>query len=184
MLELLVGGAAIWFVAHPSPLPTPPPAVAPDALPDESVGGAPGTDSGTGGRPDTVATVAPSRRTGRLQPAVPVPSGHLFRSIEDRARAGERVAVSVTAYCLQGRTRRGNPVRAGIIAVDRALFPLGREVELFFGRRSYGRFLADDTGGAIKGGRIDVWMSDCTAARRFGRRRGYAQLVRKETPAR
>lgn len=110
-------------------------------------------------------------------PLPALPKGRLFRSIEERARAGERVAVSITAYCLQGRTRRGNLVRDGIIAVDRKLFPLGREVDLFIGRSSYGRFLADDTGGVIKGGIIDVWMADCKAARRFGRRRGYAQLV-------
>jgi 3D (Asp-Asp-Asp) domain-containing protein len=112
-------------------------------------------------------------------PAALLPRGRLFKSIEERARAGERVAVSMTAYCLQGRTRRGNFVRDGIIAVDRALFPLGRDVDLFIGRKTLGRYLADDTGGAIKGGRIDVWMADCAAARRFGRRRGFAQLVRK-----
>ena len=118
----------------------------------------------------------------RLLPGLPrlTPPGRLFRSIEERARAGERIAVSVTAYCLKGTTRRGNPVRDGIVAVDRKLFPLGREIELFFGRKSYGRFMADDTGGVIKGGRIDVWMADCTAARRFGRRRGYAQSVRRK----
>lgn len=118
----------------------------------------------------------------RLLPGLPrlIPKGRLFRSIEERARAGERIAVSVTAYCLKGTTRRGNPVRDGIVAVDRKLFPLGREIELFFGRKSYGRFMADDTGGVIKGGKIDVWMADCAAARRFGRRRGYAQSVRRK----
>lgn len=137
-------------------------------------------------RDDTVAVPVPlnrrqtSARPTVSLPTVTLPKGRLFRSIEERARAGERIAVSVTAYCLQGRTRRGNLVRDGIIAVDRALFPLGRDVDLFFGRTTYGRFLADDTGGVIKGGRIDVWMSDCNAARRFGRRRGYAQLVRGE----
>ena len=135
---------------------------------------------------DSVALPVPFDRVpksplpAKILPKALVLKGRLFRSIENRARAGERVAVSVTAYCLQGRTRRGNLVRHGIIAVDRALFPLGREVELFFGRTTYGRFLADDTGGAIKGGRIDVWMADCSAARRFGRRRGYAQLVPRE----
>lgn len=120
--------------------------------------------------------------SSRLLPSLPrlLPRGRLFRSIQERARAGERIAVSVTAYCLDGTTRTGNRVRAGIIAVDRSLFPLGRDVELFFGRKSYGRFKADDTGGAIRGGRIDVWMPDCSAARRFGRRRGFAQLVQSD----
>jgi 3D (Asp-Asp-Asp) domain-containing protein len=166
VLELAIGGAAIWFVAHPRSFPgfRQPDTVADSVTIDSIV--------------DTAIVPRPGRRfPGGIVPSALIPRGRLFRSIEERARAGERIAVSMTAYCLQGRTRRGNLVRDGIIAVDRKLFPLGREVDLFFGRRKYGRFLADDTGGVIKGGIIDVWMADCTAARRFGRRRGYAQLV-------
>ena len=166
MIELFVGAAAIGFVMHPVAFPR---LREPEAA-AEWAGGDSSYDAGDS------AAVPPS--SNRRLPSVRVPMGRLFRSIEERARAGERVAVSVTAYCLQGRTRRGNLVRDGIIAVDRRLFPLGREVELFFGRSKYGRFLADDTGGVIKGAIIDVWMADCSAARRFGRRRGYAQLVR------
>lgn len=167
-----MGAAAIWFVAHPQPVPVPPaPAVGADTISDDSVRAL---------SDDSSAISAPfSRLPARGVPAALVPKGRLFRSIEERARAGERIAVTITAYCLQGRTRRGNLVREGIIAVDRALFPLGREVDLFVGRRSLGRYLADDTGSAITGGRIDVWMEDCAEARRFGRRRGYAQLVRR-----
>ena len=174
-VELAVGAAAIGFVLHPIALPkTRAPQVAPDAGVDTVATNAAG---------EMRDSAAAAGRLGQLEKSarasVFVPKGHLFRSIEERARAGERIAVSVTAYCLQGRTRRDNLVRDGIIAVDRKLFPLGHEVDLFFGRSKYGRFLADDTGGVIKGGRIDVWMADCSAARRFGRRRGYAQLVRR-----
>lgn len=173
VVQLVIGAAAYWFISHPASFPRVRP-----PLPDAPTDSVPAVDSASIG--DTAALAAPFSAL----PATPLPAvvarprGRLFRSIEERARAGERIAVSVTAYCLQGRTRRGNTVREGIIAVDRALFPLGREVDLFFGRRTYGRFLADDTGGAIRGGRIDIWMSDCSAARRFGRRRGYAQLAR------
>jgi 3D (Asp-Asp-Asp) domain-containing protein len=177
-IELLIGAAAIWIVSHPRARPAPPQA---EPVTSDSVDA------------DRAATQLDSTRPGALvQPNVAarrirlptisrplLPQGHLFRNIEDRARAGERIAVSLTAYCLQGRTRRGNLVRNGIIAVDRTLFPLGREVTLFIGSRTLGRYLADDTGGAIKGARIDVWMEDCSAAKRFGRRRGYAQLARQ-----
>jgi len=184
---LVFGAAAAWFITHPAPFPGLPPAdlSAGDGLAIDSLAGenvpADSLLPGSLRLTDTAAVSSPLvRRPTGLLPRAIVPKRRLFRSIEERARASERIAVSVTAYCLQGRTRRGNPVRDGIIAVDRALFPLGREVDLFFGRKTYGRFLADDTGGVIKGGRIDVWMSDCTAARRFGRRRGYAQLVRRQ----
>jgi 3D (Asp-Asp-Asp) domain-containing protein len=94
-----------------------------------------------------------------------------------RARPGEPVAVTLTAYCLRGTTRRGRPVRAGIIAADPRVFPLARHVELFAGGRFLGRFLVDDTGLAVKGAHIDIWTPDCDDARRFGSRRGVATLV-------
>lgn len=170
-IELAIGALAIGFVVHPVAFP---PLREPDTAPDSA-----GTDS-TDDPPDSVSAASKGKSASRSGLAAAfVPKGRLFRSIEERARAGERIAVSMTAYCLQGRTRRGNLVRDGIIAVDRKLFPLGREVDLFLGRTRYGRFLADDTGGVIKGAIIDVWMADCSAARRFGRRRGYAQLVRR-----
>jgi 3D (Asp-Asp-Asp) domain-containing protein len=169
-IQLVIGAAAIVLVLHPYAFPAVAPAV---SAPDSLFG--PRQPAKRRGN-DTAAVDAPFDALPRLP--VRAPAGRLFRTVEDRARAGERIAVSVTAYCLQGRTRRGNLVRAGIIAVDAALFPLGSDVDLFFGRSRYGRFRADDTGGAIRGARIDVWLADCTAARRFGRRRGYAQMVR------
>lgn len=154
--------------------------VAPTAavLPDSLLPVPPPLDSSvadSGARDSTRGT----RRA--LAPRLPVPvvRSHLFRSVEDRARAGERIAVSVTAYCLTGRTRLGTPVRDGIIAVDRALFPLGSMVELSLGRSEPLVVRAEDTGGAIRGARIDLWMADCQAARRFGRKRGYAALLRR-----
>jgi 3D (Asp-Asp-Asp) domain-containing protein len=96
-----------------------------------------------------------------------------------RAKAGEPMRVEMTAYCLRGRTRRGNLVREGIIAADPRVFPLGRHVELFIGTRSLGRFLVDDTGGVIKGAIVDVWMPSCAEARIFGRRKGTAVLVQR-----
>jgi 3D (Asp-Asp-Asp) domain-containing protein len=92
-------------------------------------------------------------------------------------RTGEPVPVQLTAYCLQGTTRRDNRVREGIVAADPKLFPLGRYVELYVGRRYHGRFLVDDTGGRIRDGILDIWTPSCRDARRFGRQRGTAVLV-------
>ncbi|HKH91858.1 MAG TPA: 3D domain-containing protein [Gemmatimonadaceae bacterium] len=92
-------------------------------------------------------------------------------------RTGEPVPVQLTAYCLQGLTRRDRLVREGIVAADPKLFPLGRYLELYIGRKYYGRFLVDDTGGKIREGILDIWTPSCREARRFGRRRGTAVLV-------
>jgi 3D (Asp-Asp-Asp) domain-containing protein len=90
---------------------------------------------------------------------------------------GEPVPVQLTAYCLQGLTRRDRLVREGIVAADPRLFPLGRYLELYVGRKYYGRFLVDDTGAKIQEGILDIWTPSCREARRFGRRRGTAVLV-------
>ena len=90
---------------------------------------------------------------------------------------GDPVPVELTAYCLQGTTRRDRYVRQGIVAADPRLFPLGRYVELYVGRVYYGRFLVDDTGARIRNGRLDIWTPTCRDARLFGRQRGTAVLV-------
>ena len=90
---------------------------------------------------------------------------------------GVPVPVELTAYCLKGLTRRDRYVRQGIVASDPRIFPLARYLEIYVGRAYYGRFLIDDTGGAIKGNRLDIWTPTCSEARIFGRRKGTAVLV-------
>src|SRR4051794_17885167 len=90
---------------------------------------------------------------------------------------GDPVPVQITAYCLQGTTRRDRYVRQGIVAADPRLFPLGRYVELYVGRVYYGRFLVDDTGAKIRDGVLDIWTPTCRDARLFGRQHGTAVLV-------
>ena len=92
-------------------------------------------------------------------------------------RYGDPVPVSLTAYCLRGTTRRDHYVREGIVASDPKLFPLGRYLEIYVGKEYYGRFLIDDTGGAIKGNKLDIWTPTCREARLFGRVKGTAVLV-------
>jgi 3D (Asp-Asp-Asp) domain-containing protein len=97
---------------------------------------------------------------------------------------GVPVPVQLTAYCLQGTTRRDRVVREGIVAADPRLFPLGRYVEVYVGRKYHGRFLVDDTGGVNKNGNLDIWTPSCREARRFGRQHGTAVLVARPRGAR
>jgi 3D (Asp-Asp-Asp) domain-containing protein len=99
------------------------------------------------------------------------------------ARLGKPIPVELTAYCLKGTTRRGRYVRAGIVAADPRYFPLGRYIEVYVGAEYLGRFLVDDTGRLIIGRRLDIWTAECSDARFFGRRRGIAVLVTRETSA-
>lgn len=74
-----------------------------------------------------------------------------------------------TAYSLRGRTASGRMVSRGLIAADPRVLPLGSRVRLEHPGYT-GEYLVADTGGMIKGRRIDIWMPASREAMRFGRR--------------
>lgn len=80
-----------------------------------------------------------------------------------------RGSFTATAYCLKGRTAMGHGVRRGIIAADPRVLKLGSTVVVKAGAWS-GTYLVSDTGGKIKGKRLDIWVPGCSEARKFGRR--------------
>jgi 3D (Asp-Asp-Asp) domain-containing protein len=80
-----------------------------------------------------------------------------------------RGSFTATAYCLKGRTAMGNGVRRGIIAADPRFLKLGSRINMGAGTYT-GQYVVSDTGGGIKGRRIDIWVPTCAEARRFGRR--------------
>lgn len=93
------------------------------------------------------------------------------RVVSSAASAGaiSKGSFIATAYCLKGRTALGHGVRRGIIAADPRVLRLGSKVIL--GAGSYtGQYFVSDTGGAVKGRKIDIWVPSCSEARRFGRR--------------
>lgn len=65
-------------------------------------------------------------------------------------------------------THLGTQVRPGVIAVDPKLIPLGSQVYIEYadGHGEYAS--AEDTGGAIKGRRIDIAMASVDEAYDFG----------------
>jgi 3D (Asp-Asp-Asp) domain-containing protein len=123
-----------------------------------------------------IVVYAPIRLDGAL---VLGASRHWHVNRDAPLRLGDPVPVSLTAYCLQGLTRRDHYVREGIIASDPKVFPLGHYLEIYVGKTYYGRFLIDDTGGVITGNKLDIWTPTCREARLFGRVRGTAVLVPK-----
>ena len=72
-----------------------------------------------------------------------------------------------------GITYSGTKARPGVVAVDPKVIPLGSKlyVEYLDGTTDYGFASAEDTGSAIKGNKIDLFMEDSKAAWRFGRRK-------------
>jgi 3D (Asp-Asp-Asp) domain-containing protein len=76
---------------------------------------------------------------------------------------------TATAYSLRGRTASGLLVSRGLIAADPAVLPLGTRVRVEAGEFS-GEYVVADTGGAVRGRRIDIWTPTSREAMRFGRR--------------
>ena len=67
---------------------------------------------------------------------------------------GMTLSVSATAYSLPGHTASGLPVGPGICATDPRVIPLGTRFEV----PGYGPCVAADTGSAVIGATIDIWM--------------------------
>jgi len=88
-------------------------------------------------------------------------------SAEEKAAAAE--TYTATAYSLRGRTATGVAPATGMIAADPRVLPLGSRVRIEAGSYS-GDYVVTDTGGAVKGHRIDIWTPTSRDAMRFGRR--------------
>ena len=76
---------------------------------------------------------------------------------------------TATAYSLRGRTASGKLVTRGLIAADRRVLPLGTRVRIEAGSYT-GEYTVADTGGAVRGRKIDIWVPNTGEAMRFGRR--------------
>jgi 3D (Asp-Asp-Asp) domain-containing protein len=83
-----------------------------------------------------------------------------------QASAGSTISVVSTGYCLSGRTATGIPAGWGVAAVDPSVIPLGTHLLI----PGYGEAVAADTGGAVVGGRIDLWFPTCAQAGGWGSR--------------
>jgi uncharacterized protein YabE (DUF348 family) len=78
----------------------------------------------------------------------------------------QAMTVVATAYTGGGTTAAGWQAGPGIIAVDPSMIPLGTKVYI----PGIGVVRAEDTGGAIVGNRIDIWMASESDAANWGAR--------------
>lgn len=120
--------------------------------------------------------------TGREELAVPSPQILRVGTLREISRGSDVIRfqrameVLCTAYCpcikccgpnATGITHLGVPAKKGVVAVDPRVIPLGSRVYV----DGYGFALAADTGGAIKGNKIDVCFDSHQEALVWGMRR-------------
>jgi 3D (Asp-Asp-Asp) domain-containing protein len=91
---------------------------------------------------------------------------------------GNPAVFNATAYSLYGPTRSGVYVRRGIIAADPRVIPLGSVVQISAGKYS-GVYTVLDTGKAIKGKIVDLWMPSYREAINFGRQQVKVRVLRR-----
>jgi 3D (Asp-Asp-Asp) domain-containing protein len=84
---------------------------------------------------------------------------------------GARLRFVATAYCKGTTTASGVQVRTGIAAADPDLLPVGSVIQIDNLPEKYnGIYTIMDTGPAVQGRKIDVYMWSCYEALSFGRR--------------
>jgi len=82
-----------------------------------------------------------------------------------------------TAYSVTGKTASGAHTRRGIVAADPAVLPIGSRIRVHGARQYSGVYLVADTGRAVDGHEIDIYMPNAREARRFGRRRVQVEVL-------
>jgi 3D (Asp-Asp-Asp) domain-containing protein len=92
---------------------------------------------------------------------------------------GSRLAFSATAYCKGEVTKSGAGVHSGIAAADPDLLPVGTVVDIDSLPGPYnGIYTVLDTGPAVQGRLVDLYMWSCNEALQFGRRAIHLTVLR------
>ena len=92
---------------------------------------------------------------------------------------GTRLRFKATAYCKGHTTASGVAVRSGVAAADPAILPVGSVIQADFESDQHdGVYTIMDTGPAVQGNEIDVYMWSCFDALRFGRQDVHLVVIR------
>ncbi|MBI2833598.1 MAG: 3D domain-containing protein [Acidobacteria bacterium] len=92
---------------------------------------------------------------------------------------GARLRFTATAYCKGTTTASGISARTGIAAADPDLLPVGSVVQISGVGNAYnGVYTIMDSGPAVRGRELDLYMWNCKEAVEFGSRRVLITVLR------
>jgi 3D (Asp-Asp-Asp) domain-containing protein len=86
-----------------------------------------------------------------------------------------------TAYTVEGQTASGARTRAGIVAADPNVLPIGTRIRVSGAGDYDGEYTVKDTGREIKGREIDIYIADAAEAKRFGRKNVTVEVLERVT---
>jgi len=95
------------------------------------------------------------------------------------AQAGTGIRMVATAFTMRGLTKTGTPVHRGIAAADPAVLPIGSRIRVQRAGAYSGIYIVTDTGPAVRGRTLDLFIPSAAAAKKFGRRFVTVQLLHK-----
>jgi len=95
-----------------------------------------------------------------------------------RTRRGAARPFVATAFVQSGPTKSGLPAQRGIVAADPRVLPIGTEIEVRSAGPYSGIYIVADSGPAIRGRRIDIFVPSRLRARQFGRKRVLVRVIR------
>jgi 3D (Asp-Asp-Asp) domain-containing protein len=100
-----------------------------------------------------------------------------------RAPKARTLSMSATAYCQHGETKSGTQTTSGVVAADPRVLPMGTTIRVtgLLSPRPQ-TFIVADTGAAVKGNELDIFMSDCARAKIFGRRQVLVRVLKRPSP--
>jgi len=92
---------------------------------------------------------------------------------------GTRLLFQATAYCKGTTTASGVNVRRGIAAADPNMLPVGSVISINTGdAKNSGVYTIMDTGPAVQGRILDLYMWSCNEALAFGRKQVQVTVLR------
>jgi 3D (Asp-Asp-Asp) domain-containing protein len=82
-----------------------------------------------------------------------------------------------TAYAQQGLTASGEYTHRHVVAADPDILPLGTRIKVTRAGRYSGEYVVADTGGKIQGRKLDIFLPDEAACRKFGKRKVNVKVI-------
>jgi 3D (Asp-Asp-Asp) domain-containing protein len=85
---------------------------------------------------------------------------------------------TATAYCTGTRTATGTAPNESIVAADPSVLRMGSRISITgLDERYNGIYVVGDTGPKVRGRHVDLYIPDCHAAVRFGRRQAAVAVL-------
>lgn len=92
------------------------------------------------------------------------------------------IRFTATAYSNRGTTASGKKAQRKFAAADPSVLPLGSKVRVEGAGPHSGTYTVADTGGKVKGRKIDLFIPSAAAAKEFGKKPVDVKVISKSPP--